>query len=76
METIEAYKTSDGKIFENEFDAMQHEKHINFIMNVAALIEKSDIAYDENRKMVKDFIVENFDNLKVIFDIYVVGLIN
>jgi len=31
MQTIQAYKTSDGKVFEIKEEAFAHENHLNFI---------------------------------------------
>jgi hypothetical protein len=64
MKKVTAYKTSDGRIFENELEAIDYENTIKFKDEIMELLVKKDVLHS-NETM--EFIVENRDLLKDIF---------
>lgn len=72
MKKIEAFKTSDGKIFENNWEANAHEEGI-FINN-----KKEDILRELRIKCTEGestygillFIYKNIDNIRKVIDIF------
>ena len=68
---VEAYKTSDDKLFEKQSDALAHEKEIHFIHDLNELVSLYDRAHFEvssdQLNTIKKFIVEHRNELKEIF---------
>lgn len=67
MKVIEAYQTSDGQIFTNSLQAIRHERKTEFKNKLTELIE-SQVAYTENQQIVLLFIMENINQLSVMFN--------
>ncbi len=54
MKEINAFQTSDNKIFNNVADAKEHEENLMFTMRIKQIIDKTDLPYNSSE------IVENF----------------
>ena len=68
---VEAYKTSDDKLFEKQSDALAHEKEIHFLHNLSELVylydkEHFEVSSDQ-LNTIKNFIIEHRNELKEIF---------
>lgn len=63
MKTINAFKTTDGQIFENKKDAEIHQNITDFKKSLTNLIEQSDL-YSGDEQTVFNFIVESKNKLK------------
>ena len=66
MKMIEAYETSDNKIFNNVADAKEHEENLMFTMRIKQIIDKADLPYNGS-ELIYDFIIENKAILELAF---------
>lgn len=62
IEKIEAHRTSDGKVFIREAEALEHENTIGMDKALCKLIESSDL-YVSKAAMIHDFIMEHRQEL-------------
>ena len=60
MQEIKAYKTSDGKIFMEKHEAMNHE----YADKIKAFIKQNFPPYGIGREEVEDFIIKYFELAK------------
>lgn len=71
IQPVQAYKTSDDKLFINERDAYDHEVEINFLHEITELLLLYDKAHFEvssdQFNAIKSFIIEHRNELKEIF---------
>ena len=69
IEQVTAFKTSDGKLFENDFDAHDHQREINFEQNLDIIINdfSNEIPFFDDSKACKEFVMANKDKLKELF---------
>jgi hypothetical protein len=58
MKTIEAFKTTDGKVFESKADAKIHQIELDLRVNLKILTESKDSSYDFDSEFI-DFVIEN-----------------
>jgi len=70
MASIEqVYRTSDGEIFDSEYDAETHQGKLDFENRLQKMVEgENGVAYVENQHMVVEFIMDNFSALKEMFE--------
>lgn len=71
LQKVEAFKTSDGKLFVDEQDAYKYEVEYNFLLEINKLLDKHDklhfeVSY-ESLKSIREFIIEYKEQLKDIF---------
>jgi hypothetical protein len=59
---IEAFKTSDGTVFENEIEAANHEHKFNLRNNLADFLNNKDTAYGFDDNFI-DFVIEHREEL-------------
>lgn len=68
---VDAFQTTDGKLFVNERDAHNHEVEIHFLHDLSELVSLYDKAHFEvssdQLNTIKNFIVEHRNELKDIF---------
>lgn len=71
IQPVQAYKTSDDKLFINERDAYDHEVEINFLHEITELLLLYDKAHfdvsSDQFNAIKSFIIEHRNELKEIF---------
>lgn len=65
MKRIEAFKTSDGQLFEVKSLALRHEAEIQWKDGIERLIQ--GVPYSGSRKMLLDFLRENDERLKQLY---------
>ncbi len=66
MKEINAFQTSDNKIFNNVADAKEHEENLMFTMRIKQIIDKADLPYNSS-EIVENFIEENKHILALAF---------
>ncbi len=66
MKMIEAYETSDNKIFNNVADAKEHEENLMFTMRIKQIIDKADLPYN-GAEIIENFIEDNKHILALAF---------
>jgi hypothetical protein len=69
LESITAYKTSDGKLFEYPTDALKHEVKLDFDKNLEKLIDDyiSEMPFFSEKSVMIEFINKNIEELKNMF---------
>jgi hypothetical protein len=69
METITAYKLTDGSIVENQREAITKQNYLNFETKIKHLFFEieNDCFNDDDKEKIFSFIVENKKQLKTIF---------
>jgi len=70
LNPVTAFKTTDGQLYENDIDALEHQKELNFESDIIELIEKFvlEIPFFDDSKVCKEFIMANKISLKEIFN--------
>ena len=66
METITAYKLTDGSIVENQREAITKQNYLNFESKIKDLFFEKDY-FDDDKEKIFSFIVENKKQLRTIF---------
>ena len=67
MKTIEAYKTTDGKIFESKADAKIHQLDIDLAINLENFMDNKDTTNGFDSEFI-EFVIENKTELKDILN--------
>lgn len=67
VKQITAYKTSDGRLFEDEIDAVQEQRNIDFKDKIKEFAYSIDVYTND---YLIEFLVENKDALTTIFHHY------
>lgn len=66
---VEMWKTTDGKAFEDEDEALNHQKKVDFREVLISIVD--DIYYREiDKDSIVDGIIEYFDEIKAIMRKY------
>jgi len=68
MKKIEAYKTTDGKVFEDENLALEHEKSIAEVSAITELVER-ECYTGMNKTEIARFIIEYKKELVSILEV-------
>jgi len=66
MKNINAFQTTDGKIFENINDAKEHQQNVYFSERIKQIVDKADLPYNGS-EIIYDFIIENKAMLELAF---------
>lgn len=67
LNPVTAFKTTDGQLYENDIDALEHQKELNFESDIIEFSENY-ILYESSRDEFLRYVRENKDLLKEIFD--------
>lgn len=67
LNPVTAFKTTDGQLYENDIDALEHQKELNFESDIIEFSENY-IPYASSRDEFLRYVRENKDLLKEIFD--------
>lgn len=66
VEEVKAFKASDGSLHESSEKALKHMKNINFENSIMEITK--DIAFIDERNLVREFLKNNKKELKKIFE--------
>lgn len=66
METITAYKLSNGTIVENKAEAFQKQNYLDFEGKIKDILSNKDYLENDKEKILS-FMIENKKHLKIIF---------
>jgi len=67
LNPVTAFKTTDGQLYENDIDALEHQKELNFESDIIEFSENY-IPYESDKSDFVRYVMENKDLLKEIFD--------
>ena len=68
IDVVEAFKCSDGSLWQNQSDALEREKEIQFENKILELLTRNEFEYTNlDISLLKKFIDKNKEELKQIF---------
>lgn len=70
MKTIKAYKTIDGKVFENYDEAVAHDKKVRFETDLKKFVD--EMCYNGmDKHAIFDILKENVEELRAIMNVLI-----